>query len=78
MNCGTRLALAVCSCRCTVINAHVLFWYVTGVSVDHSVVAVFYLFDKSTKQKASLLEFCSFCGVSTEMSHSMLAPGGWD
>ena len=46
------------------INAHVCSGRIlASVSTIQLLPCFIYLFDKSTKQKASLLEFCSFCGV---------------
>lgn len=36
---------------------------VSGFNVDNMVIDLFYWFDKSTKRKACLVEFCSFCDL---------------
>ena len=36
----------------------------SGFSVEDLVVDIFYCFDKSTKRKAGLAEYCTFCDVT--------------
>ncbi|XP_033096708.1 uncharacterized protein LOC117100983, partial [Anneissia japonica] len=56
-------------CQCHIIHntagkAGETFHRVTGFSVDDMLVDIFYWFDKSTKRKASLQEYCEFCDTS--------------
>lgn len=36
---------------------------VSGFDVEEMVIDIFYWFDKSTKRKASLSEYCTFCNT---------------
>ena len=38
-----------------------LFQKVSGLQVEELLVDLFFWFDKSTKRKASLVEYCTFC-----------------
>ena len=37
---------------------------VSGFNVDDLVIDLFYWFDKSTKRKAGMLEYCTFCDIN--------------
>ena len=45
-------------------QTHFFFLQISKFSVDDLVIDIFYWFDKSTKRKADLVEFCSFCDIN--------------
>ena len=53
--------------QCILTHLHIIFlipcMQMTKFDVEDTMVDLFYHFDKSTKRKAELVEYCSFCNV---------------
>ena len=39
------------------------FMQVSGFNVDDLIIDLYYWFEKSTKRKANLVQYCSFCDI---------------
>ncbi len=48
----------------SIVAYHFLLIKVSKFDVEEMVIDIYYWFDKSTKRKASLSEYCTFCDTS--------------
>ena len=53
--------------QCILTHLHIIFlipcMQITKFDVEDMMVELYYHFDKSTKRKAELVEYCSFCNI---------------
>uniref|UniRef100_A0A1X7TM57 DUF659 domain-containing protein n=1 Tax=Amphimedon queenslandica TaxID=400682 RepID=A0A1X7TM57_AMPQE len=66
---AVNLSVYVMGCPCHIVHniagkGSSTFEEVSGFSVDDFVIDIYYWFDKSTKRKATMAEYCTFCDVT--------------